>query len=353
MPALTKRSLLTAAAAYGIAPATATATDTAADLSAREQTLYDAARRERELTWYSGQIQAETGEAVGKAFTQRFPGIKVNVVRSTSQVAYQRLSQDMQAGVALCDIFSSTDYGHYNVLKREKSLLPYRPESAAGLIASARDPDPGDMFQILYIGLYMLAYNNQKIAAADAPKAWTDLLNPKWKGQIAVGHPGYSGAIGVMGVTLGRLYGWKFFETLEKNKPQIGRSADDPVTLLNAGERTIGMGVSLSAPLLSQARGNPVTIIYPTDGTLAVYSPTAIPKIAPHPNAAKLFMEFACGPGYAEVMRKFFIMPLRPEIAPPEGALAFDAIKLIGSSPEQIETGVPEVKEQWRDTFGV
>ena len=117
MLALTKRSLLTAAAAYGIAPATA------AELSAREQTLYDAARKEGELTWYSGQIQAETGEAVGKAFTQRFPGIKVNVVRGTSQVAYQRLSQDMQAGVALCDIFSATDYGHYNVLKREKILV--------------------------------------------------------------------------------------------------------------------------------------------------------------------------------------------------------------------------------------
>jgi iron(III) transport system substrate-binding protein len=105
--------------------------------------------------------------------------------------------------------------------------------------------------------------------------------------------------------------------------------------------------------LLSASRGNPLTIVYPADGTLAVYSPTAIPKNAPHPNAAKLFMEFACGPEYAEVMRKFFIMPLRPEVPPPEGALPFDKIKLIGSTPAQIEDGVPEVKEQWRDTFGV
>ena len=97
---LTKRHLLTAAAAYGIAPARAD------DLAAHEHALHDAARKEGELTWYSGQVQAETGEAVGKAFMQRYPGIKVNVVRSTSQVAYQRLSQDMQAGVAQCDIFS-------------------------------------------------------------------------------------------------------------------------------------------------------------------------------------------------------------------------------------------------------
>ena len=140
--------------------------------------------------------------------------------------------------------------------------------------------------------------------------------------------------------------------TLDHNAV-IGRSADDPVTLLNAGERTIGMAVSISAPLLSQSRGNPVSIVYPTDGTLAVYSPTGIPKNAPHPNAAKLFMEFACGPIYAEVMRKYFIMPVRPEIAPPEGALPFDKVKLIGSTPTQIEDGIPDIKEQWRDTFGV
>ena len=56
---------------------------------------------------------------------------------------------------------------------------------------------------------------------------------------------------------------------------------------------------------------------------------------------------------YAEIMRQFFIMPVRPEIAPPTGALPFEKVKLIGSTPAQIEDGVPEIKESWRDTFGV
>jgi iron(III) transport system substrate-binding protein len=349
MAGLTKRQLIAGAAGSTLLSRSGLADD----LLGHERDLYEAARKEGELTWYSGQLQAETGEAVGKAFTQRYPGIKVNVVRSTSQVAYQRLSQDMQAGVAQCDMFSSTDYGHYAFLKREAKLLPYRPKNADGMIAAARDPDPDNMFQIFYIGLYMLAYNTTKVTEADAPKSWRDLLDPKWKGQIAVGHPGYSGAIGIMGVVLSKLYGWDYFKTLEKNKPQIGRSADDPVTLMNAGERNIGMGVSLAAPLLSISRGNPLRIVYPTDGTLAVYSPSAIPRNAPHPNAAKLFMEFAAGPGYAEVARKYFIMSLRPEIPPPAGALPFDKVKLIQATPTQIEEGVPEIKEQWRDTFGV
>ncbi len=325
----------------------------AQNLSPAERNLYEAAKREGELTWYSGQVNSETGEAVGRAFTERYPGVKVNVVRSTSQVAFQRLSQDMQAGVAQCDMFSSTDYGHYLFLKREGRLMQYRPQNADGLLAPVRDQDKDNFWQVFYLGLYLLVYNTQKVKLEDAPKSWNDVLNPKWKGQLAIGHPGYSGAIGVFGVVIKKLYGWDWFEKLEKNKPQIGRSSDDPVTLLNAGERTIGVCVSLALPLLNKARGNPLEIVYPTDGTLAVYSPSAIPKNAPHPNAAKLFMEFATGPGYAEVMRKFYVMPVRGDVPPPEGAKPIDQVKLITATPQEIETGVPDIKEAWRDTFGV
>jgi iron(III) transport system substrate-binding protein len=348
-PRLTRRALLAATAASGLGARAVRAQD----MPAPERALYEAAKAEGEVTWYSGQIQAEPGEAVGHAFSEAYPGIKVNVIRSTSQVAYQRLSQDMQAGVAQCDFFSSTDYGHYLFLKREGKLLSYRPHNMDELIPEARTADPDNMFQVLNIALYLIATNTRKVPAADAPKSWKDLTDPKWQGQEAVGHPGYSGAIGVMAVTLQKLYGWDYFSALEKNKPQIGRSADDPVTLLNAGERTVGLGVSLPTTLLSMSRGNPLSIIYPTDGTLAVYCPSAIPKNAPHPNAAKLFMTFTASAAYAKVVRNFFIMPLRTDVPPPEGALGFDKIKLIGATPQEIETGIPDVKEQWRDTFGV
>lgn len=350
MPLITRRRMIAATAAgAALAPFAAFADE----LSPHERELYEAAKKEGELTWYSGQVQAETGEAVGRAFMERYPGIKANVVRSTSQVAFQRLSQDMQAGVAECDMFSSTDYGHYLYLKREGKLLAYRPSNADGMIAAVRDPDPDNMWQIFYLGIYLFAYNTQHVTAAEAPKTWKDLLDPKWKDQLAVGHPGYSGSIGVMCVVLRKMYGWDYFTALNKNNPQIGRSSDDPVTLLNAGERNVGLGVSLSMPLLSMSRGNPLAIVYPTDGTLAVYSPSAIPKNAPHPNAAKLFMEFACGPLYAGIMRKYFIMPVRPDVPPPDGAKALDQVKLISATPAEIEKGVPEVKEMWRDTFGV
>jgi iron(III) transport system substrate-binding protein len=351
MAGIRRRGLLAAAAAAGGVAAWRSAG--AQDLAPHERALHEAARREGEITWYTGQLQAEPSEAIGRAFTERFPGVKVNVVRSTSQVAFQRLSQDVRAGVAQCDVFSSVDQSHITFLKREGRLAQFRPRNAEGLIPAVREAgDPDGHFQVTYLAVYLMG-RHQRVAEAEAPRSWRDLTDPRWRGQIAVGHPGYSGAIGSLCVALRKLYGWDFFRALERNRPHIGRSAGDPVTLLNAGERTIGMGVPSTAMLLSVARGNPLALIYPADGTLVVPAPSGALRNAPHPNAARLFLEFMASPAYAQATRPFFAESLRLEVPPPEGARPLDQIALLTPTAQEVEVGIPEVKELWRDTFGI
>ncbi|PWC29610.1 ABC transporter substrate-binding protein [Teichococcus aestuarii] len=352
MQGISRRGLLASAAIIGSGGAAMRAA--AQDLPAHERALYEAAKREGQVTWYSGQQSAETSEAVGRAFGERYPGVHVNVVRSTSQVAFQRLSQDIRAGVAQCDVFSSVDYSHSTFLKRQGRLMAYTPQNAAGLLEFARKAgDPDGQFHVFYIGVHLLSRHTGQVPAAEAPKSWQDLLDPKWRGKMAVGHPGFSGAIGAWAVLMRKMYGWEYFTKLEKNRPQIGRSSIDPVTALNAGERSIGVAVPSATALLSISRGNPQELIYPTDGTVVVPSPSCIQKNAPHPNAAKLFMEFATGPEYFRVTRKYFSESLRGDVPPPEGAKPLESIKIIMPTPQEIETGVTEVKEQWRDTFGI
>ena len=125
MAGIGRRWLLAATAAAG--GSLAWRRTEAQDLPAHERGLHEAARREGEVTWYTGQLQAEPSEAIGRAFTERFPGVKVNVVRSTSQVAFQRLSQDARAGVAQCDVFSSVYQSHLTFLKREGRLAQSMP----------------------------------------------------------------------------------------------------------------------------------------------------------------------------------------------------------------------------------
>ena len=137
-----------------------------------ERVLYEAARREGEITWYSGQYSAEASEAAGRAFNERYPGVRCNVVRSTSQVAFQRLSQDLRAGVAQCDVLSSTNGGHYVQLKRQNRLMQFRPKNADGLLPALRVADPDNFYQSSFLGIYLLAHNTRLVSEADAPKSW-------------------------------------------------------------------------------------------------------------------------------------------------------------------------------------
>lgn len=354
MTGITKRRLLgttTALAAAAILPARHAA---AQDMPAHERQLYEAAKREGELTWYTGQLQAQPSEAVGRAFNERYPGVRCSVVRTTSQVAFQRLSQDARARVAQCDVFSSTDYSHFTFLKGEGRLMPYKPENAAGMVKAARDAaDPDGHFQISYLALYLLARRNDRLSEAEAPKTWRELTDPKWRDKLAIGHPGFSGAIGAWAIMMRAAYGEAFFRELERNKPQIGRSAGDPVTTLNAGERLVGVAIPSAATLFSISRGNPLSLTYPSDGTLLIPAPSAAIANAPKPNAAKLFMEFICGPAYSRTVREFSAESLRPEVPPPEGSRPLDEIKTITPTPRQVENEISEVKELWRDIFGV
>jgi iron(III) transport system substrate-binding protein len=350
MQRITKRQVFAIGAGVALGRALPAA---AQNLPAHERDLYEAARREGEITWYSGQYNAETSEAVGRAFTERYPGVRCNVVRSTSQVAFQRLSQDARAGVAQCDVFSSTNSGHFTLLKREGRLMQFRPRNADELLPQIRVADPDNHFQTTFLGLFLMAHNTQKVREADAPKGWTDVLDPKWRDQLAVGHPGFSGAIGVWAVQMRKMYTWDYFRRLERNRPQIGRSSQDPVTLMNAGERSVGVAVPLGTVMLSISRGNPLRVIYPTEGTLATIAPSAIPRNAPHPNAAKLFMEYQASAPMSEVIRRFYSEPLRADVQQAEGARPLDQVTLLAPSLEEQEKGVPEVREAWRDTFGV
>lgn len=324
----------------------------AQDMTANEKALYEAAKEEGELTWYTAHTSAEVAEAMGAAFTERYPGVKVNVVRSTAQVAFQRLSQDLRAGVAQCDVLSSTDIGHYQFLKDEKLLMQYRPENADGVLDAFKNVDPDNYFHTTSAGLVLITYNKSLVKEEELPKTWKDLIDPKWKDKVTVGHPGFSGYVGTWVVMMRKLYGWDYFEALEKNNPQIGRSINDTVTMLNAGERAIGAGPS-GTTLISASRGNPLGLIYPEDGTLLIIAPSGILANSKHPNAAKLFMEFLLSAEAGKVSTKWFGEALRPDVEPAPGAKPLGEIKLIRPTTEEIEKGIPEVKELWRDTFGV
>ena len=159
--------------------------------------LQEAAKKEGELTWYTAHSNDTTAQALGRDFEAAFPGIKANVVRTTAQVAYQRLAQDQKAGIAQASVISSTDQGHYTKMKQDGWLLPYKPKNLSELVDAFRlFNDPDDQFVSTAAGLVLITYNTSVVAPSEAPKKWTDLTDPKWKNKVSIGHPGFSGYVG-------------------------------------------------------------------------------------------------------------------------------------------------------------
>ena len=179
----------------------------------------------------------------------------------------------------------------------------------------------------------------------------TDILDPRWKDRIATGHPAFSGYFGQFVVAVRKLYGWDYFEKLAKNNPRIGRSAADPITLLNAGECMVGFSAA-SVTLQSAEQGNPIAFVYPEDGTLLTVGPSAVLAQAPHPSAGRLFLEWLLSPEFSELSAKDHMVPVRADAPPMAGGKGLSEVKLLTLTTAEIAKGIPEVIEQWRDTFG-
>jgi iron(III) transport system substrate-binding protein len=339
---------LGAGGALGSRPAGA-----AYDMNAREKELYEAAKKEGELTWYTAHSDDATAQALGRDFEASFPGIRVNVVRTTAQVAFQRVSQEIKAGAMQVDVLSSTDMGHYVYLKDKGLLEKYVPENAGKVLDVYKDYDADGTYFVTAAGMIGIGYNTAKLKEAEAPRNWTELTDPKWKDKIAVGHPGFSGYVGTWTVTMRKLYGWDFFEKLAKNNPQIGRSVNDTVTMLNSGERIVAATGPVGTTLENAQRGNPLAISYPSDGSVLIIAPSGIMKGVKHPNAARLFMEYLLSVPASRIWVDRFNESIRPEVAPTKGAKSAKDVKTVRPSVEEITKGIPEVIKQWRDTFGV
>jgi iron(III) transport system substrate-binding protein len=318
-----------------------------ADLDAVE----DGARKEGTLTWYVAQMSGEVAEAMGKLFTRRYPGIKVVAIRTTGQVAYERLMQELKNKTPQCDVFSSTDIAHYPALKARGALARYEPVNAGALAPPFHGLGEDGYYYPVIASLQGIIYRNDRVTGADIPRRLTDLLDPKWKGQIATGHPAFSGYFGQLVLAIRKLYGWDFFEKLAKNNPRIGRSAADPITLLNAGECMIGLSAA-SVSLQVAEQGNPIGFIYPEDGTLLTIGPSAVLADAPHPQAGRLFLEWLLSMDFAQACAEQHMVPVRADAPPMRGGKPLSEIKLLTLTTAELAKGIPDVVEQWRDTFG-
>lgn len=322
-------------------------------MPAWEKDLYEAAKKEKAFTVYTAHYNTAAIGELCNAYEAKYPGVKCNFVRTTTQVAYQRLQQDIKSKNPVASVFSSTDVSHYPKLREMGMLMKYKPHNFDRMVESLKKYSDADHYStVTSAALMLISYNTQLVSEKDAPKSWLDLTDPKWKNKVAIGHPAFSGYVGTWVVLMRKLHGWDFFEKLEKNNPQIGRSVNDSITMLNAKERAIGASSEVTT-LMNRDKGNPLAVVYPSDGALLMVSPSAVMTNAPSPNAGKLFIEFLLGTEANELHVKNHALSNIKGIKVGPGKKPLEQIKVDRPSDAEIAKGIPEVKSLFRDTFGI
>ncbi len=316
-----------------------------------EGALYEAAKKEGKLVYYTVFFNQDVVNEIVAAFTKKYPGVQVQATRTVASAIFQQLNQELLSGVKNCDVFCTSDFSQMIQLGEQGKLLPYEPVGKENLLADFRKLNPDNLYHTGALVPVVIGYNTQKLNSAATPKGWKDLLNPNFQDKISTGSAAASGQVGVWALAMQQKFGWdNYFPQFNQLNPKLGRSINDPVADLVSGERAVGI-TTLGQLLSAKAKGNPVDVIYPAEGTVVVVGPVGILKDAPHPNAAKLFLSFLLSKEYSEVIAKYFEQPLHSDVAV-AGAKPMKEMNPITPTPDQIKADILQVKRKWRDMFG-
>lgn len=266
--------------------------DSDAAMSEGESPYLAGALEEGEVNWYTAHYNVETAEAVAGLFEDAYPGITVNLYRETAQRINQRFVQEEEAGQTVADVLGITEISLVDSLAEQGLLAEFTPANSDNIKSEyAAYDDPSGLYHVAALGNNVLCYNTDQVSEEDAPKAWEDLLDPEWQGQIATGHPGASGYVGTWATWVYLEYGVEYLEQLAGQDVLVGQSVTDTIPRLAAGERVVAACSDQTAALAAEA-GDPIGIVYPEDGAVIMPTPNAIPAGAPHPDAARLLADF-------------------------------------------------------------
>ena len=312
--------------------------------------VVEAAKKEGKVVWYTSLVLT-SAEKVAKQFEAAYPGVKCEVHRTGSERILQRVMQEMQANIKNVDVIHTSDAGHYVLLKEKKLLMRYTPAGVDAFSPGFKDRD--GYHYGLRATVNVIAYNTKAIPAAEAPRTWKDLLDPKWRGRLVTAHPGYSGVIATHVLALVHLHGWDYFKALAQNKPMLVQSAVDPSGVVASGERPVAVDGGDYTFYQVKKKGNPVEIVYPKEGVPLVVSPSAITSFAPHPNAAKLFTDFIFSKDVQQVLADTEgLYSGNPQVTYPSDKPRLSDLKLLSVDAEELEKRNEEIKTRFVEFFG-
>ncbi len=268
--------------------------------------LVKAAKEEGKLIVY-GSCEEEYLNAVCANFKSLY-GIDVQAQRlSTGEVAAKIEEEN---GHPSADVWFGGTTDPYNVTSSKGLLEQYEPKNASHLISDKFKSTNKDWYGI-YKGILGILYDKEELGRLklDVPQDYKDLIDPKYKGLIWSSNYNTAGTAKLIINTVIQKYGHdqgiQYLVDLDKNIAQYTKSGSGPSKAIGAGECTIGIGMLHDGiyQIVDQEHEN-VGLQIPSSGASYEVGATAIFKGAAHPNAAKLWIEYALSPACVDLAQK-------------------------------------------------
>lgn len=289
--------------------------------------LIEGAKKEGKLALATS-VSAASFPKFLEAFTKKYPFIDATTglyAAPTGRVM-ARVDAELQSGNVTVDVLHIANVAAYLDMKRKGQLLQYRSPEYAAYPADAYDD--GYWAAARVVGVVM-AYNKNILPAEKAPKSWADLLKPEFKGKKIIIQNAAAGTAMNQMYMLEKILGIDYLKKLSDQQLVIMPTTGQLIDALVRGDALIGGTVDHWRAFEPDAIKAGITAIYPSEGMPLAIAPIAIFKNAPHPNAAKLFVDFTLSEEGQTLLNTeiFGVYSMRNGVKPPAGQLPLNETK--------------------------
>ena len=267
--------------------------------------LIAAAQAEGELVVY-GSCEEEYLAAACENFEKLY-GIKTQYQRLSTGEVQAKIEEEN--GNPSADVWFGGTTDPYNVVAAEGLLEAYEAQNASHLVGDMYRNKDGYWYGI-YKGILGFMVNTDELnrLGLEAPQDWTDLLKEEYKGLIWLSNYNTAGTAKLVINTMIQKYGHdegiQYLVDLDKNIEVYTKSGSGPSKNVGTGECVIGIGFLHDGitQIVDNGYEN-IELIIPSSGTSFEIGATAMFKGAAHPNAAKLWIEYALSPDCVNVAK--------------------------------------------------
>jgi iron(III) transport system substrate-binding protein len=245
-----------------------------------------AAKREGVVVWYTS-TDTKTLAQVVERFEQARPGIKLQTLRLTSNLIPARILTEQRGGRPNADVVNG-DVVPLSQLAAAGALQPYRPAEAERFVKGAIDPN--GLWTSLYDDTTVIAWNPKKLQAEGLkpPTSLLDLTKPEWSGKIGLDATAYNWFQGLLETEPNAV---EIVKKIMANKPLITEGHTNTVTQMEAGEFAVTPTAYGYLADKDHRAGLPVDFLNPKP-LLVGLGPVGFVKNAPHPNAARVLLDW-------------------------------------------------------------